>query len=196
MPLLYILAGANGTGKTTYYLTAIQQQFIDSGLPFLNVDLIAKNELGGFTPDNFVNAEMIFRQRAGELIKDKKDFMIESNLANSNDYIWIENMIKHGFEIILFFMCTGDLNVNINRVERRVREGGHNIPVEIIIHRYKIGLTYLKGKLHLFKEVFLIDNATDEAIEVAHVKNGHLTKEFVQFPKWADDLLYIIKRMK
>lgn len=51
MPALYILAGANGTGKTTYYLTASQQNFISSGLPFLNVDLIAKDELGGYSAE-------------------------------------------------------------------------------------------------------------------------------------------------
>ncbi|MEP7167885.1 MAG: hypothetical protein ABI855_00795 [Bacteroidota bacterium] len=81
-------------------------------------------------------------------------------------------------------------------MERRVKEGGHDIPVEIILHRYKIGLTYLKGKLHLFKEVYLIDNATDEAVEVAQVINGTLTVTSEQLPKWADDVLYIIKRKK
>ncbi|MEP7167886.1 MAG: hypothetical protein ABI855_00800 [Bacteroidota bacterium] len=103
MPTLYILAGANGTGKTTYYLTAIQQNYIDRDLPFLNVDLIAKTELGGYTSENFAHAEMIFRQRAGDLIKEKRDFMIE----RSNDYIWIENMIKHGYDAVIYFMCTG-----------------------------------------------------------------------------------------
>lgn len=39
MPTLCILAGPNGTGKTTYYQTAIQKNFISPGLPFLNIDL-------------------------------------------------------------------------------------------------------------------------------------------------------------
>lgn len=122
--------------------------------------------------------------------------MIESNLAMSNDFTWIENMVKHGYEVILFFMCTGDVNININRVQRRVKEGGHDIPVEIILHRYKIGFTYLKGKLQLFKEVYLIDNATEEAVEVAQVINGKLIEISSPMPKWADELLYIVKRRK
>lgn len=194
MPFLYILAGANGTGKTTYYFTALACNFISRDLPFLNPDLIAKNELGGYTHENITQAEIIFRQRASELIKTEKDFMIESNLAMSGDFIWIENMIKHGYEVILFYMCTGDVNVNINRVERRVKEGGHNIPAEIILHRYKIGFTYLKGKLHLFKEVYLIDNSTEEPIEVAKVINGKLIELIAALPEWADELLYIVKR--
>ena len=59
MPVLFILAGPNGTGKTTYYNSAIQRGFINPQLPFLNVDVIAKDELGGYTEENFVRAEMI-----------------------------------------------------------------------------------------------------------------------------------------
>ena len=47
MPTLYILAGPNGAGKTTFYQTAIEEGFISKELPFINVDLITKDELGG-----------------------------------------------------------------------------------------------------------------------------------------------------
>ena len=37
MPILYILAGPNGTGKTTFYSIAVQTGLIDENLPFINV---------------------------------------------------------------------------------------------------------------------------------------------------------------
>ena len=49
MPALYILAGPNGTGKTTYYETAIAEGFIDPSLPFVNVDLVTRTLPGGYT---------------------------------------------------------------------------------------------------------------------------------------------------
>jgi predicted ABC-type ATPase len=70
--------------------------------------------------------------------------MIESNLAMQKDYDWINAMIRKGYEVVLFFLCTSIVDVNINRVQRRVVEGGHDIAVPIIQHRYKMGLTYLK----------------------------------------------------
>lgn len=194
MPAVYILGGANGTGKTTFYQTAVQQHFIDPHLPFLNIDLIAQKELGSYSAENIAKAELLFRDRLMELIRNGSDFMIESNLAQSRDYDWIANMIKYGYDVVLFFMCTGDVNVNVNRVERRVKEGGHNIPVEIILHRYKVGLSYLKGKLHIFKEVYMIDNATEETIEVAQIINGKLTEIMMPLPVWADELLYIVRK--
>ena len=122
--------------------------------------------------------------------------MIESNLARSSDYDWLQNMARRGYDLVLYFLCTSDVNINVNRVAWRVKEGGHDIPVEIILHRYAMGLTYLKGKMHLFQEVYLVDNSTDEAIEVAQVLEGKLKESAPELPAWAEEVLFIVKRRK
>ena len=195
MPRLYILAGPNGTGKTTYYTTALSEIFIETQLAFLNIDLLTK-ELGGFTPENFAHAEMIYRERITSLVKSQSDFMIESNLAKSSDYDWLENMAKAGYDIVLYFLCTDDINIHIRRVQQRVIEGGHDIAVEIIKHRYQMALTYLKGKLQLFKEVYLIDNSTDEAIIAAQITDEGLIEFSVSRYRWVNEILHLYKRMK
>jgi predicted ABC-type ATPase len=87
MPSLYVLAGANGSGKTTWYYTAISQNFITPTLPFINVDLIVRNELvGGYTEENFASAAIIARERINDCLTKNIDFMIESNLATQADY--------------------------------------------------------------------------------------------------------------
>ena len=63
MPELYILAGPNGTGKTTYYNAAILKGYIDPELPFLNADNICRDELGGYSAENSVKAEAMVRER-------------------------------------------------------------------------------------------------------------------------------------
>lgn len=52
MPTVYILAGPNGTGKTTFYSIAVETGFIGKDLPFINVDLITQS-LGAYTEENF-----------------------------------------------------------------------------------------------------------------------------------------------
>src|SRR3954469_3084492 len=116
MPVLYVLPGANGTGKTTYYFTAIEQGFIDAALPFVNVDLITKDELGGYTEGNFIKAELLARERIGSYIHRGESFMIESNLAKTADYKWIDIMKKQGYDVILYFLGTSDVDINKNRV--------------------------------------------------------------------------------
>lgn len=85
MPTLYVLGGAKGVGKTTWYQTGIEQQFISSELSFINVDTIVFKELGGYTPDNIVKGEQLARERMSSLIKGNEDFMIESNLSKISD---------------------------------------------------------------------------------------------------------------
>ena len=63
MSLLYILGGPNGAGKTTFYQTILKTEYLDNDLPFLNVDLIVKDELGDYSPENFSLAETIYRER-------------------------------------------------------------------------------------------------------------------------------------
>lgn len=195
MATLYILAGPNGAGKTTYYYTALEKKFIQQHLSFINIDVIAK-ELGGYTAENFVKADMIYRERVAELLNGKNDFMIESNLAKSSDYDWVEKVKNYGYDVILYFLCTDDINVNINRIQRRVKEGGHDIPPEIVIHRYKMAITYLKTKLNLFNEIYFIDNSSDEAVEIGYIKNNILTEIFSDLPKWFAEVLSIEKKLR
>jgi predicted ABC-type ATPase len=129
-------------------------------------------------------------------IGSMSDFMIESNLAMQKDYDWINAMIRKGYDVVLFFLCTSMVEVNISRVQRRVAEGGHDIAVPIIQHRYKMGLTYLKGNLQIFHKVFLIDNSEETAVVIAESEKGILIRKEPDSPQWVNDVLYIIERLK
>lgn len=112
------------------------------------------------------------------------------------DYDWINAMIRKGYDVVLFFLCTSMVEVNISRVQRRVAEGGHDIAVPIIQHRYKMGLTYLKGNLQIFHKVFLIDNSEETAVVIAESEKGILIRKEPDSPQWVNDVLYIIERLK
>lgn len=195
MPSLFILAGPNGTGKTTYYSQAILLGFIQPGLPFLNVDNICRDELGGYSIENSMRAELIIRERMKDLIDNKESFMIESNLAVQADYDWIEKMKIAGYQIKLYFLCTSDVEINIARVKKRVNEGGHDIPEAIIRQRFSNALTYLRGKLQEFEEVELIDNSEDQPINVVSILKGNIQSKITDCPEWANNLLFIIQKL-
>ncbi len=147
MPTLYILAGPNGAGKTTFYFTAVEEDFIDKNLPFINTDIITRNELGGYTEQNFAMAETIVRNRMADHISKQENFMVESNLARQSDYNWLKSIKAKGYDVIVYFLCTSNIEINIGRVEKRVKEGGHDIPENIIRDRYNMSLLYLRKEI-------------------------------------------------
>ena len=196
MPTLYILAGPNGAGKTTFYFTAINQGFIHRELPFINTDLITKNELGGYSEENFIKAEAIVRKRiAGHILKNE-DFLIESNLARQSDYDWLKLVRSKGYDIALYFLCTSDVEINIGRVKKRVKEGGHDVPENIVIDRYNMSLLYLRKEIFGFTEVYLIENSTETAEQMAIVKNGILISKKEDCSKWVNSILFFVEKLK
>jgi predicted ABC-type ATPase len=195
MPVLYILAGPNGTGKTTFYSTAVKGGFISPTLPFINVDQIAQS-LGGYTEENYVRAPEMYRQKIKELLETKSDFMIESNLAESRDYDWISLMKKNGYSVVLYYLSTVDVEINIGRVKRRVSEGGHDIPESIIRTRFSQSHSYLKTKIREFDEVFLIENSTDLFEVQATVFKGKVAYKSDKAQTWIREALRITELLQ
>lgn len=192
---LYVLGGANGVGKTTWYNYGIEQGYIEPSLPFINLDNIQK-ELGGYSAENALKAEGIAREKMLDLITRRQDFMIESNLAKAADYDWIERLRKQGYETHLFFLSTIDVSINKQRVAQRVTEGGHSVPEAIIEHRYKIGLSYIKTRILDFTDAKLIDTSSPKPKVMAVLKNGQILSKELECPGWVNDALHIAERLR
>ena len=195
MPVLYILAGPNGTGKTTFYSFAVQNGFIDKNLPFINVDIITR-QLGGYTEENYIKASDVYRETEKKHIEAKSDFMIESNLADSRSYQWLSLMKSSGYNLVLYFLSTDDVVINIGRVLRRVSEGGHNVAESIIRSRYALSHSYLKTRLSEFKEVYLVDNSTDTAQIQVKINDGRITEKAPDLLNWVQEVISIHERIE
>jgi predicted ABC-type ATPase len=196
MPILYVLGGANGVGKTTWYQAAVNTGEIDPQLPFINIDNIVLQELGGYTTENIARAEDLARERMKELIFSRKDFIIESNLSRSSDYDWIELMRKNGYQTSLFFLGTNNVEINKIRVRSRVAEGGHDIADPIIEQRYQTGFSYLKSQLLNFSTATLIDVSTDQPKKEVYLINGQVISKEQHLTDWVTQSISIAERLQ
>lgn len=161
LPNLYIIAGCNGAGKTTASYTVLPE--ILNCKEFINADEIARG-LSPFQPEKVaITAGRIMLQRIDELINLKVDFAIETTLTTKSYTKMIEVAKLKGYNIKLAYLWLNSVDLAIERVNARVKEGGHNIPEEIIRRRYKKGIFNLINIFIVLCDYWLVFDNSDES---------------------------------
>ena len=181
MPDLILLAGPNGAGKSTFYDAHLQ----DSGLPFLNADVVAK-ELGLADYD------------ASRALDALRDFYIKRRLSFISETVFsdpvgaklamLRTAMKEGFHVRLLFIGLGSAALSEARVQHRVDNGGHAVPPDKIAARYPRSLINLAEAIKFVPSVELYDNSDPENPHrrVAHFRAGVMEwKAEGILPTWA-----------
>ena len=160
-PTVYIVAGSNGSGKTTFarkFLPKYAGRHID----FINAYLIAS----GLSPLNsdkmVIQASRIVLQRIKELSESKKDFAFETTLSGRSYSVLLRRIKKMGYRVHLFYLWIPNYKLAIERIRERVREGGHNVPAEIVRRRFAKTLDNLFHMyLPLIDYLIMFDNSSE-----------------------------------
>ena len=141
MKNLYIIAGCNGAGKTTASYTVLPEML--GCREFVNADEIARG-LSPFNPEGAaIQAGRLMIERVLQLMKDGQDFAFETTLATRSYIKLIRKAQSVGYFVSLLFFSLPSAEQAVKRVARRVSQGGHNIPKDVIYRRYEAGLRNL-----------------------------------------------------
>jgi predicted ABC-type ATPase len=132
--ILFIIAGCNGAGKTTAAYNIMPH--VLNVAQFVNADEIARG-LSPFNPESVaIEAGRIMLNRIDELLEQNKSLTIETTLATRSYARLIQKAHQKGYNVILLYFWLNSPELAIERVATRVRNGGHNIPADIIRRRY------------------------------------------------------------
>lgn len=181
MPRLYIIAGCNGSGKTTASYTMLPQMF--QCTEFVNSDEFAKR-LSPFNPDHAaVQASRYMLLKIRYLLDKGKDFSIETTLATRSLKKIILEAKKKDYHVTILYFWINSPALAVERVKARVEAGGHNIPEETIWRRYRKGLIYLfEDYMPIADNWILADNSKIPFKVVAQGwKNNMLVKNNLLF---------------
>ena len=129
---LYIISGANGSGKSTLAEVLLKEK----NLEFLNADEIAKELAPNAINSVPISAGKEYFKRLKLYFDNKKSFAVESTLSGNNVVRIIKRAQDLNYKIILVYSFLQNCTTCIERVKKRVKNGGHNVPEEDIIRRY------------------------------------------------------------
>jgi len=184
---LWLLAGGNGAGKSTFYRTRLEPR----GVPFVNADVIAR-ELFPDDPEgkSYVAARVAEELRA-ELLRDGRSFCFETVFSHPSKVDFVARAKSLGYEVILVFVHLSTPQLNQARVSQRVSEGGHHVPHDKVEQRIPRALANLKAAIPLCDQVRVLDNsALHHPFEpVLTVRGGHVTAHVSPLPAWAAALI-------
>ncbi len=132
MPLLLIIAGSNGAGKTTF----AKPYVADRGLRFLNADELTREFEQRGEAQALVKAGRQFLQEVDTAITSGEDFAMETTLSGSYIYGVVERAKAAGYRVELVYLFVKSPAEAVARVAQRVLKGGHDVPEEAIRRRY------------------------------------------------------------
>jgi predicted ABC-type ATPase len=166
MPDVIVIAGPNGAGKSTLAPALLRDTF--SILEYVNADTIAEG-LSAFAPeDASFDAGRVMLTRLNELAADGKDFAFETTLASRFYAGWLKELKANGYRVSVIFLWLRKVELAIERVNARVRLGGHSIPEETIRRRYERGIKNLFERYLPVADAWrIIDTSFDRPHEIA-----------------------------
>lgn len=167
---IYIIAGCNGAGKTTASFTILPQ--VLECEEFVNADEIARG-LCPFHPERVsIEAGRLMLERISSLMVKKTTFAVETTLSTRSYVSLIKRAHKAGYTVELIFFWLSSPEVAVQRVAKRVADGGHNIPKDVIYRRYDAGI---KNFFNIYGNVvdrwILVDN-NNMSVVLAESLNG------------------------
>ncbi|MGG6270758.1 AAA family ATPase [Leptolyngbya sp. AN03gr2] len=136
MPVVYVIGGANGSGKTTSALTILPALGV---IEFVNADAIASG-LSPLNPESMaIQAGRLMLERLNELSAAGADFAFETTLAARTFAPFLRSCKDKGYQVSLLHFWLPSADLAVERVAQRVASGGHSIPEDVIRRRYDRG---------------------------------------------------------
>jgi predicted ABC-type ATPase len=171
---LVIIGGPNGAGKTT-----AAHRLLPEGLnirEFVDADAIARG-LWPLDPEGHaVSAGRLMIRRIRDLAKTGESFAFETTCAGRSHLRLLQECRGLGYRLTLLFLWLRSAKAAVERVVRRVEQGGHSVPSDVIIRRYRAGLRNMQQLYLPAVDVALIyDNSGPaERLLAERQLGGHL----------------------
>ena len=157
-PVLFVLAGVNGAGKSSLGGALLRS----AGLSYFNPDEIARRirtETGCSANDANALAWEEGRRRLEFAIEHRSSYALETTLGGRTMPALVAKAADVGFDVYIWFVGLSDPELHIARVHARVAAGGHDIPEDMIRTRFDTSRRNLIALMARVTELKVFDNS-------------------------------------
>lgn len=170
MKTLTIISGIDGAGKTS----------------MLGILSAKRRNIGIIIDADFID-EKTSVQQVNTFIEKGIEFAFETTLSDGYILETIKIARDNNYYIRLYYITVNTAEESIERIQNRVRKGGHNVPNDIVVERFQHRLDDLIAILPYCNESFIYDNENGFA-EKAEYGNGRLVIKDNDIPEWLVEL--------
>lgn len=191
-PTLCVVAGPNGSGKTTTTLQLLNNEWAADSL-YINPDNIAQESFGDWnSPEAVLKAAEEATHMRYECLDQGRDFVFETVFSASEKLEFLHKAKEAGYFIRLFYVCTSDPAINVVRIAQRYMDGGHEVPISKIISRYYKSIVNAAKAISFVDRAYVYDNSIDNHLPrlLYRTTDGLLFKQYTDdIPEWAKTLI-------
>lgn len=191
-PVLIVIAGPNGSGKTTITSKVLHHEWLENAI-YINPDAIAQEKFGDWNNQEAVMKSVRYCERLREdCLVQKQSLIFETVLSIPQKIDYIRRAKNNGFFVRLFFVSTNSPSINAARIAKRVMEGGHDVPIPKIISRYQRSIANCAATSKFVDRTYVYDNSIEnqEARLLFRMVDGKLYKTYTDnIPEWAHLIL-------
>ena len=174
--------------------------FVDSG---------ARSEKSGYVVENnklYVRSTNKLGYQAAafadllrhKLLAEGASFSFETVMSHPSKVELLSQAKGLGYRTYLYYVATEDPEINIYRVQSRVKSGGHDVPEIKIRDRYQRSLQLLPGAIQNSSRAYVFDNSATNGdhvwiAEFDGATQMELKVEPNKVPKWYEK--YVLNRL-